>query len=74
MHCSPLIGAVLAGLQDLTRRLTHHRLNHPIDIILFPHLRYVVITTANSNHKGLVTQALISSFMVTKHTFELPVI
>ena len=31
-------------------------------------------STANSNHKGLVTQALISSFMVTKQTFELPVI
>ena len=31
-------------------------------------------STANSNHKGLVTQALISSFMVSKQTFELPVI
>ena len=31
-------------------------------------------STANSNHKGLVSQALISSFMVTKQTFELPVI
>ena len=29
---------------------------------------------ANSHHKGLVTQALISSFMVAKQTFELPVI
>ena len=28
-------------------------------------------STADSNHKGLVTQALISSFMVTKQTVEL---
>ena len=31
-------------------------------------------STANSHHKALVTQALISSFMVTKQTIELPVI
>ena len=31
-------------------------------------------STANSPHKGLVTQALIFSFMVTKQTFGLPVI
>ena len=44
--------------------------------------RYCVITwkregihgsTVNSSHKGRVTQALVSSFMVTKRTFELPV-
>ena len=31
-------------------------------------------STANSHHQGLVTLALISSFMVTKQTFELSVI
>ena len=46
-------------------------------------MRYDVITwkregihgsTANSPHKGPVMQALISSFMVTKQTLQLPVI
>ena len=48
------------------------RLTHPIDIILFRHLRYDVITWKREGSagqrripltKGLVTQALISSFM-----------
>ena len=57
------------------------RLTHPIDIILSPlplcrhymEMWGIHVSTANSNHKGLVTQALISSFMATKQTFKLPV-